>query len=263
MRTYVGVIALSFRDYQAYRTNMLLRVVTGLIGVMLQAVVWSAIYARRSVLGGFTMTEAVTYVIVSQALMRATVVRSGLELTKKFRSGEITKDLCLPVDLQAYLGAKDLGRSLSASLFVSVPMFLISWMAFRITVPASAGTWCVFLLAWLLGVVLQLLLGFLAGVAGIYTQYGWGTDKLKDAIVLFFSGAIVPLDFFPPGLERLARALPFQSAYYLPLSIYVGKTSLPQALPVLGLQAFWCVTLLLLSRVAWTIARRRLSLFGG
>lgn len=263
MRAYTGVIAASFRNYQTYRANMLLRVAAGLVGALLQAVIWSAVYAGRPALGGFTMGEAVTYVIVSQALIQATVVRSGLELTRRFRSGEIVKDLCLPVDLQAYLGAKDIGRSLAASLFVSVPVFLISWAAFGISVPSSAAVWCVFLVAWLLGVSVLLLLGFLAGVAGVYTQYGWGTDKLKDAIILFFSRAILPLDFFPSALEHVARALPFQSAYYLPLSIYVGKTPVSQAIPALCLQAFWCAALLVASRIAWAAARRRLGLFGG
>jgi ABC-2 type transport system permease protein len=80
---------------------------------------------------------------------------------------------------------------------------------------------------------------------------------------MFFSGFIVPLNFFPPPLQAVANALPFRALAQLPINVYLGKVTLSEMLPTLfGLLA-WLLVLVILGR--FTLARmvRRVTLAGG
>jgi ABC-2 type transport system permease protein len=68
------------------------------------------------------------------------------------------------------------------------------------------------------------------------------------SLVAFFAGQMVPLWLFPQFLRVLAEALPFQSVYYIPLSIYTGTLAGEGAVRAIGLQALWAVFLVLISR---------------
>lgn len=263
MHRWAGVIRISFRAYQVFRADLLVRILSGLVAMALQVFVWRAIYASRSQLAGVSAAQAVAYVAIAQVIMRSVSVRSGFLLLRRFRSGELVKDLCLPVNLQGYLLALDVGSSLGALLLVSTPLFIVGLAVFRFMVPLSPVTWLLFVVSWGLGIFVQAMLGFIFACLGMWTEYGWGVEKLKDALVLFFSGALLPLDFFPAGLERVAQVLPFQAAHYIPLSVYVGLIGPSEALPALFLQLGWCVALSIVSTIAWMAVRRRVNFFGG
>jgi ABC-2 type transport system permease protein len=74
---------------------------------------------------------------------------------------------------------------------------------------------------------------------------------------------MVPLWLFPQFLRRLAEVLPFQAVYYIPMSIYIRTLNGEAALRALGLQAFWAVVLVLISRWAWSRVQARLIVQGG
>jgi ABC-2 type transport system permease protein len=106
---------------------------------------------------------------------------------------------------------------------------------------------------------LNFLLGSLAVVTLDIRHISWA----YYSVVRFFGGQMIPLWLFPPFLAWLAGALPFQSTYFIPMSIYIGNLSGAEAIQAIGFQLVWLVVLVLLSRLLWNWAHRRLVVQGG
>ena len=94
-------------------------------------------------------------------------------------------------------------------------------------------------------------------------KYLWGANMMKNCIVGFLSGAIIPLSFLPETLGRIFMLLPFASLNYTPVMIYMGVYRGAELLYYLGLQVFWVMFFFGLSKLLWFVSVRRLSVQGG
>ena len=64
-------------------------------------------------------------------------------------------------------------------------------------------------------------------------------------------GAIIPLSFFPRTLQAVFAAMPFPYLVYLPMRLYLGKISPPQAAWQLLAESGWIAGLLWLNAYLW------------
>lgn len=91
-------------------------------------------------------------------------------------------------------------------------------------------------------------------------------DSVKHIYVFvqdLLSGVLLPLWLFPGWLVAMADVLPFKAAVYLPLALYVGRTSLDSSVSMFAVQILWCVVLAALTRLLWRRASRRVMIQGG
>jgi ABC-2 type transport system permease protein len=86
----------------------------------------------------------------------------------------------------------------------------------------------------------------------------------KEIIVTVFSGALVPLQFFPDAIQRVLLLLPFQAIYYTPLMM-VTKPDLgwETFLPMLAVQLLWALILFAATRLFYNQALKVLRVSGG
>jgi ABC-2 type transport system permease protein len=80
---------------------------------------------------------------------------------------------------------------------------------------------------------------------------------------LFFSGSLIPLAMLPERLSALVYSLPFAQALYVPLSILSGIQPLSAVPHLLLIQIAWLVGLLVLSRLVFRLAVRKVTVQGG
>ncbi|OJU08340.1 MAG: hypothetical protein BGN88_13490 [Clostridiales bacterium 43-6] len=86
---------------------------------------------------------------------------------------------------------------------------------------------------------------------------------VKDMIIAFLSGSTVPIWFFPGVFKTIFSFLPFVYIYQFPISIYIGKASVPNALVGLLIQIFWAFLFFLLFLSVNKKAKRHLMIQGG
>jgi ABC-2 type transport system permease protein len=82
---------------------------------------------------------------------------------------------------------------------------------------------------------------------------------LVVSVSLFFSGAIIPVAYFPGWLAAIARALPFAAILQTPVDVWLGKAHAWQ----IAIQAAWAVALFAAGRVVLRRATRKLVVQGG
>jgi ABC-2 type transport system permease protein len=79
----------------------------------------------------------------------------------------------------------------------------------------------------------------------------------------FLMGAIIPIPFMPPLLQRICGALPFRYMADFPFRLYSGNIAGNEALTGLGIQFFWLLALTGLGILSFRSALKRLIVQGG
>ena len=140
MRLYWEVARRAFRRYATYRGATVARIFTGSVFGFIRAYVMVAVYRYRVDIGGFDVTDAVTFAFVSQGLLAAIEAFGTDEIAQRIRTGDIVTDLYRPRRLPALLagpGPRPGGCS-TCSPAASRPCSLAA-LVFDLRMPTSAG----------------------------------------------------------------------------------------------------------------------------
>ncbi|MGW5294262.1 ABC transporter permease [Streptomyces bacillaris] len=266
MRLYAVVAAGGFRRFATYRTATAAGVFTNTVFGFVLAYTYIALWDERPQLGGYDMSQALTYVWIGQALLAACAMMGGGfedELMERIRTGDIAVDLYRPADLQLWWLAGDVGRAAFQLLGRGVVPMLVGALAFDLALPGSPWIWPAFLLSVLLGIVVSFAVRFLVALSAFWLLDGAGAAQMSWLLGLFFSGMLLPLPLFPGLLGEVARILPWSSLLQIPADVFLGKYSGWELLEAYAFQGAWAVALLLAGRLLQRVATRRVVVQGG
>lgn len=263
MRLYIELAKKWFQWSLAYRMEYLVSLLSNTLVIYISISIWKALYRSSTEVDGISLAQMITYSTVS--VLMGLLIRMDVEhhIMSKIRTGEIVFDLSKPFDFHLSMLFRSLGMIGFNLLMKLIPCGLIAGFLFRVNLSVSFDRFLFFILSLLLGFIVLFSISFLLGVACFWMQEVWGLILFKESLVRFFSGAVVPLWFFPGILKKLALILPFKAIYYLPLSIYVEKTPMEGVWFTLLQQAIWAIALILFGRFLLKILVKNLTVQGG
>jgi ABC-2 type transport system permease protein len=181
---------------------------------------------------------------------------------RRVRDGSVAHDLARPVGFPGQMLAQQLGTTIGLTPLVVITFPLAALLG-SLRLPASLGAAFAYAISLVLAYVITILLGLLIGLVAFWTLELGGFIGIYSFVSQFFSGALVPLRFFPPGLKAVAEVLPFQTQAALPISIYLGQEQGITLLHDLALQCFWALALVGATWLVWRCAERRMIIQGG
>ncbi|MFP1626915.1 ABC transporter permease [Streptomyces sp. 5K101] len=266
MRLYAVVAASGFRRHATYRVATAAGVFTNTVFGFILAYTYIALWDERPQLGGYDLSQALTYVWLGQALLMTCALMGGGfedELIERIRTGDIAIDLYRPADLQLWWLAGDLGRAAFHLLGRGIVPMVLGSLAFDLVMPASPLTWLAFLLAVTLGVVVSFAVRFLVALSAFWLMDGAGVMQICWLSALFFSGMLLPLNLFPGVLGEVARALPWSLLLQIPADVFLGRHTGWDLLGAYAFQAGWALALLAAGRLLQSVATRRVVVQGG
>jgi ABC-2 type transport system permease protein len=159
--------------------------------------------------------------------------------------------------------ARSVGEMFIGVAVLGLPALLIAFIFLGVQFPPNVGAGLMFVVSLLLGFLLLFHLNFLLGSLAIVALDIRHISWAYFSVIRFLGGQIVPLWLFPPLVAAIAEVLPFKGTYYIPISIYIGRLTGMDAIRALEFQVVWLVALVLLSRLLWSWAHRRLVVQGG
>ncbi|MGK5552225.1 ABC transporter permease [Actinomadura kijaniata] len=251
-----------FRRHSAYPLSALAEATANVAFGFVRAFVLMALWKARPSLGGYDVTDAVTFCFLTQALIGPVQIFGGLELTQRIRDGDVAVDLHRPVDLQGWWLADDLARAAATLLLRGGPPLVAGALMFPLRRPGP-GALAAFGVALLLAVLVSFGLRYLVALAVFWVHDDRGLASASLVMAMFFSGMVVPLVAFPGWLGEAARALPWAALVQVPADVFLGKRTGADLLAALGFQAAWAVALLVAGRAVTAAVRRRLVIHGG
>lgn len=263
MRLFWEVARRAFRRYSTYRAAAIGGTITSTIFGIIRASILLAVFRERREIGGFDAQDAVTFAIVSQAMLHMGLMAGHLPLADRIMSGDIVTDLYRPTDLQLFELATDLGRAAYQGLSRSFLTIGLGALVFDLRLTSSPRLLALFLVSILLANVANFGHKFLVSLATFWTLDYRAPSQMATVVGMFFSGFAVPIVLFPSWLEDVSRLLPYIGFAQIPMELLLGKLSGAELVAALGSQLVWCALLLLGGRAVLAKATRRVVVQGG
>ncbi len=260
---YLALVLTSVQRAVAYRGTTLLNLLSSLIWVAVLYSLWRTVFAEGARIEGFDWREMRTYILVSYAVNALLSFYSLARMTNVIRTGEVAAELVRPADYLGMQLAQAFGAALIEGVLGSGIALLLGVLLLGIAPPASPLAALLFFASVWLGFLVKFLVGYLVALLCFWTKNAIGLIWAQTALVNLFSGALIPLAFFPDWLRVFALATPFQGIVYTPVTIYLGKVRGLEMLGALGVQALWAAALWLLARLLWAPSVRALDIQGG
>ncbi|HXW51958.1 MAG TPA: ABC-2 family transporter protein, partial [Candidatus Acidoferrales bacterium] len=212
---------------------------------------------------GITLPAMITYATLALLLDLIYGVNGAYVIREKIREGSIAIDLMRPISVPFYVLADTVGQTMFAALQI-VPALALSLLLVHVDAPPSLGAAVAFLVAIVLGFLVNFFLDLMMATITFWTMEIFGVQLMVQFVSSLLSGSLVPLYFFPPGiLQQIALASPFAAIYNAPLSIYIGKVAGMQILSMLGFQVFWVVVFGAAAIALWRVGERQVVIQGG
>jgi ABC-2 type transport system permease protein len=253
----------NFHATAVYRLDFWLRVASTPILMYGMRWLWITLYTQRPGAFGVSLQQMVTYGVLSIAIENLYYTGTIFYISRQVKSGAIAGDLLKPLDFHFHMLARSTGEMLFRVLVIALPAMLVGYLLFDLDLPATLPTGFLFVIAFILGYLVNFHLDFLLGTLATVTveihSIGWALQATSR----FFSGQLVPLWLFPGALGILAEILPFRSMFATPLSIYTGVLSGSMIIQAISFQLVWLLILLMLSRGLWAYVQTRIVSQGG
>ena len=263
MRKYLPIIRGTYMIGLVYRFGFLFTILGNIVYLGVAYYLWKSIYRHSETIRGLTFDQTFLYVGLGSAIFILLKTYADWIIHYEIREGMIAVYLTKPIDFQLYALAANFGSLLMALTAVTIPTVLILTLIFKVKVALGIGLF-LFPLSLLLAFLISFSIDYFVGIMAFYSESVWGLSITKEIIVTVFSGALIPLQFFPDVLQKTLLWLPFQAIYHTPIMMVTkADQGLDVFLPMLLIQMIWAVTLFLLTRLFYNQAIKVLRIAGG
>lgn len=259
---WLELVRAGIRWHYMYRFNVFVGLAMTGITIYLLTVVWQAAYAGQDEVGGIGIDQMLVYLTIANLQLYVLRPEISGDIQARIREGQIGFDLSRPVGYPSQLVATAAGDMIGVMPMVLVAL-PVAFVVGELQAPVSAAAGFAyagsFLLAWLVAVQLNMLIGLVS----FWTLEMTGFEMMYRLIGNFATGALIPLWFMPDALRVLVQVLPFQAIAYVPVSIYIGVPATGAIWSALALQLFWAVALVAIIQWFWRQAFQHTVIQGG
>ena len=252
-----------FHALAVYRFDFFLRASSTVILMYGIRWLWVTLYTQRPGAFGVSLQQMVTYGVLSMAILNLFFTGPPYYMAQQVRTGAIDLDLLKPWDFHFHMLARSTGEMLFRVFVLALPGLLVGYFLFDLQFPANAQSGFLFVVALLLGYLVNFHLDYLLGLLAFVAIEIHSIDWALHATSRFFSGQFIPLWLFPGLLGTLADLLPFRGTLFVPLAIYIGVLQGSAAAQAIWFQWFWLVVLFGVSRWLWAQIQVRIISQGG
>jgi len=263
-RAYLAHVAMGAKLGLQYKFHLIINFLALPVSLTVYYFLWKSIYAYSgaAVLGGYALSGLLTYYVLSMLLGLVVWSDADAWMEEDVRHGEAIAKMLLPGTYMARHFWTEMGLRLVGAAVSALPILGLAILAFGARFPLHAKV-PLALLSLGLAMLLYFLLSYLIGLTAFWLKKVQGLRRVKRAAILFFSGGMIPLAFFPAWWQPVSKLLPFEYIRAVPIGIYQGTLSAqgwPSTWLALVAQASW---VLILYALAKAIERRAFAQLEG
>jgi ABC-2 type transport system permease protein len=263
-RKYRSLARTSLEITFVYRAGFAVNMIGTIFYVVAMFYLWQTIFlGNPGSLGGFTWPEMKAYLLVAFLLNSLLTWYQEWVMGEDIREGIVAVDLARPIDFQASRFARAIGPVPFEFISAIAVGAIVAFAFGGITLPADPAHVGLFLISAALATLIKFGIVYCVSMAAFWTTGTEGITVGRMAVQNLFSGALIPLVFFPDWLRGIAAVLPFQALISTPALTYLGKLDGPTTALMLAVQAGWAVALIVLGRLVWRRAVRAVTINGG
>ena len=252
MRKYIEVVRMNVKAQLTWRVDVIFQMLFTISKILFAYLLWGIIFQEKNNIAGFTFHTMLSYYIISSFLSQLDLSSGvSMEIYDRIRSGTFSKYMIIPVNIEGYFIAQEIG----VVLFYLAFDFLaaVVWIfVFRIQFVITTNILLIFcaVLMVLLGLLFMVQLNYWVGLLTLKFEEITTFLRIKDNLMSLITGTLIPLALFPDQVVSCMKLLPFYYVTYLPSMLLLGRC---QDEAVSGLMAllFWCVFMQLVIQITW------------
>ena len=225
IKKYCEVAKINFKSCIIWRFDILANLLLTVTKITFAYILWRAVFGENDVIGGFTFYSMLTYYVTGAFLSGADMSKKiSTEICTRVISGTFSKYIIIPVNIQIYFMAQNFGRLIFYLLLNMISLFtwiFILQISFSFTNNMYyLGTAAVMAL---LGLIFMTEFQFFIGILSFKFLEISMFRIIVDNIMVFITGAAIPLSLLPEAVTAVMRIFPFYYIIYLPSMLAIGR----------------------------------------
>ncbi|MBP0956301.1 MAG: ABC-2 family transporter protein [Oscillospiraceae bacterium] len=259
-----AVAFVTYKEWSAYRTHSLVSVFVGPVYFMVQYFICTAIYGGNITLGGLEFEQTVRYFGASALIGYLTMDFADWNLQMLVRTGKFLTFTLRPMHHRFFALSQKIGHRVLGFFLEFLPCLFIFALLFKVEIIPRYMGWTVLSVA--LAFLMNFYVNYCLGMTAFYFVQANGIRVVYQLLGSIFSGALIPLSFFPEVIQRIMMFLPFQYTNYIPAMVWTGNNSIgemgmtiPQAVLYQGIAVIFTA---LLSEVIYRSSIKRFTAVG-
>lgn len=257
MKKYIEVIKIGFKDMIAYRFDVFSGTLFSFFRILLAFLLWSAIYHSNAEVAGYSFNMMITYYIIVTSLLKLDKSHEVSEmLSGEIRDGKFTKYIIKPVHPIGYYFSMIFSK-FTYVLGFNVLATLLWVLLFKkyFVMPDNIMNCVLAVGIFMIGLLFMALINYFFTILTFWVLDASGFFMIKDNILEFLSGSLIPLSLLPGSIITIFKFLPFYYVYFYPISLYLnpGEQNVILAISTL---LIWSIFFLLLNNWLYKKALR-------
>jgi len=263
MRAYGAIFSARFRVLLQYRAAALAGLGTQLFWGLIRVMIFSAFYQSTTAVQPMTLKETINYVWLGQALLMIVPWNTDRDVGDLIQTGNVAYELVRPFDLYWLWFCRAMAMRVAPVLLRAIPMFVLAGLFFGLGPPLSVASAVAFFVTIIGALLLSCAFTTLWSISLLWTISGEGIVRIAPTLIMFFSGLVIPLPFFPDWAQPILNILPFRGIMDVPFRLYMGNFPSEAAPSLFAHQLAWATALILLGKVLIHRGLRRVVVQGG
>lgn len=219
-----AVALVTYKEWSAYRTHSMVSIFVGPVYFIVQYFIWSAVYGGEGAIHGMKLQQMLTYFGATALIGYLTMDFADWNLQMLVRTGKFLTFTLRPIHHRFFAFSQKLGHRVLGFFFEFIPCFLIFQYIFKVDMIPKYIGWTI--LSIIFAFLMNFYVNYCIGMTAFWLVQASGVRQVFQALSSIFSGAIIPLVFFPEFLQKLLFFLPFQYIIYVPSMVFSGQYTL-------------------------------------
>ncbi len=225
MGKYFEIAVLSFKTRLIYKWDVLMKGLFAIIRICLSFILWSIIFSGNTEISGMTFSAMITYYVINSYLKLLdcsdTIVN---QMDREIRDGTFTKYKLKPLSILCYFSFDSLAKTVF-NLLINIPAVFVWFLIFHkyIEIYWKFENIICAILICLLGILFMILFNYFIGILCFQFIDISAANMIKNTVVEFLIGSLVPLILLPETLRGIMQWFPFYYISYIPSMLFIGK----------------------------------------
>ena len=214
MNKYLNIVSVHFWNHGSNQRDVLIRSAFYFVIVYIISSLWAM---TRSDTGSFNGEVFIWYIAITELIVLSNPL-IYFDIECDIRSGNVVYYLTRPMHYITFRICENIGAYCYRFLFLGIGGILFCYLLNPKGMPSLSHLTVTYLMAFLAGIVLLI----------CHTMIGLSAFKFQDCTPLFWlwqrssfllGGLLLPLDFYPSFLQKIAKWTPFEALLYGPESL--------------------------------------------
>ncbi|WP_373898754.1 ABC transporter permease [Haloimpatiens sp. FM7315] len=267
MKSYWSFFKIRFINGLQYRAAAYAGIATQLAWGFMYIMLYHSFYESNPSSSSMSISQISSYIWLQQSFLALFMTWFlDNEIFDLISSGNISYELCRPLNLYNMWFVKNCSIRLSKTLLRCFPILIIAYFmpdSYKFNGPASLSSFILFIISMFIAFMVVVAYCMIIYIVTFYTISPIGIRVILTMVADFLAGGLVPLPLLPEWLTKYINFSPFASMQNAPFRIYSGNISDKSAVITIILQIFWAAALIIFGKFVMSKAIKKVVVQGG